>query len=215
MLIGGARFTGPVADELRRHAVTSLCVVDTADVRSRAPKVVVVDVDAVDGPPLDVLDRLRCACNAAVVAVCAEEGRMAELLAVADDAFCHPDRRRELVARVRALLRRLPGDVETVVPTLAVGDVVLDRATHGVTVAGQTVALPLKQYRMLELLLAHAGQVVRRETLVARVWGADGLIASNTLEVQMKRLRAALGPAAHVTTVRGVGYRLEQMPGDA
>jgi two-component system response regulator RegX3 len=135
----------------------------------------------------------------------------------ADDYVTKPFRLRELVARVRAALRR--GRSEDGAATdhgevLEIGDVRLDAARHEVLVRGDRVALPLKEFELLELLLANAGRVLTRDTLIDRVWGPNYYGDTKTLDVHVKRLRAKIeeDPAhpSRIVTVRGVGYRYEK-----
>lgn len=129
----------------------------------------------------------------------------------ADDYLPRPERVRELVARVRALMRRTPvrGSPSSS-DVLRVGDVVLDVGRHEVTVRGIAVELPLKQFQLLELFLANPGQVLPRATILRRVWGSESIADSNTLEVQIKRLRRQIedDPASpkRIRTIRGLGY---------
>ena len=131
-----------------------------------------------------------------------------------------PFRLRELIARVRAALRRVP--VEDLGATdrldlLEVGDVRLDAARHEVFVRGEQVALPLKEFDLLELLLANAGRVLTRDVLIDRIWGPNYFGDTKTLDVHVKRLRSKLeeDPAnpTRILTVRGVGYRYERPRG--
>jgi two-component system response regulator RegX3 len=134
----------------------------------------------------------------------------------ADDYVTKPFRLRELVARVRAALRRGREDGQAGAhgEVLEVGDVRLDAARHEVTVRGETVALPLKEFELLELLLENAGRVLTREVLIDRVWGPNYFGDTKTLDVHVKRLRAKVedDPAnpRNLVTVRGVGYRYEK-----
>jgi two-component system response regulator RegX3 len=128
----------------------------------------------------------------------------------ADDYLPRADRLRELVARMRAVLRRRPAGDGAGSARLQVGDVVLDRDRHEVIVRGESVVLTLKQFQLLELFLTHPGQVLPRATILRRIWGSDLPADSNTLEVQVKRLRRNIEvqPADPqlIKTVRGVGY---------
>ncbi len=133
----------------------------------------------------------------------------------ADDYVTKPFRLRELVARVRAALRRAPnhdGD-RSDQETIEVGDVKLDAARHEVFVHDSLVPLPLKEFELLELLLLNAGRVLTRDTLIDRIWGPNYYGDTKTLDVHIKRLRAKLeaDPASptRIVTVRGVGYRYE------
>jgi two-component system response regulator RegX3 len=136
----------------------------------------------------------------------------------ADDYVTKPFRLRELVARVRASLRRGRGEEAGVAQpdeVIEIGDVRLDAARHEVAVRGERVALPLKEFELLELLLANAGRVLTRDVLIDRVWGPNYYGDTKTLDVHVKRLRAKVeadpGNPARIVTVRGVGYRYEQV----
>ena len=137
------------------------------------------------------------------------------LEAGADDFVSAPDRTRELVARVRAQLRR-----RVVAPesgssqVVEIGDVRVDGACHRVVVRGEVVHLPLKEFELLSLLLRNAGRVLPRQLLMDRVWGVDHRGDPKTLDVHVKRLRGRIedDPArpTRIVTVRGVGYRYER-----
>jgi two-component system response regulator RegX3 len=131
----------------------------------------------------------------------------------ADDYVTKPFSARELVARIRAVLRRR-GDAEDVAPaTLEVGPVRMDVDRHVVTVAGAVVPLPLKEFELLEMFMRNAGRVLTRGQLIDRVWGADYVGDTKTLDVHVKRLRGKIEPAPatprHLVTVRGLGYKFE------
>ena len=133
----------------------------------------------------------------------------------ADDYVTKPYRLRELVARMRAVLRRAPlgrvGDEGDGV--LEVGDVLLDADRHEVVIRGEPVALPLKEFELLELLLDNAGRVLTRDTLIDRVWGADYVGDTKTLDVHVKRLRSKVeedpSTPSRIVTIRGLGYKYE------
>ena len=132
----------------------------------------------------------------------------------ADDYVTKPYSSRELVARIRAVLRRHT-DVEEELFTsvLEVGPVRMDIERHTVAVRGEPVALPLKEFDLLELLMRNAGRVLTRGQLIDRVWGSDYVGDTKTLDVHIKRLRSKLeaDPAnpTHVLTVRGLGYKFD------
>ncbi|MDS1270236.1 response regulator transcription factor [Lipingzhangella sp. LS1_29] len=131
----------------------------------------------------------------------------------ADDYVTKPFSTRELMARIRAVLRRR-GEEEAMVPaTLEAGPVRMDVERHVVTVTGENVQLPLKEFELLEVLLRNAGRVLTRMQLIDRVWGADYVGDTKTLDVHIKRLRAKIevDPAdpRHIVTVRGLGYKFE------
>jgi len=137
-----------------------------------------------------------------------------------DDYVTKPYRLRELVARMRAVLRRAPhGDPAAArgsVPdggVLEVGSVRVDPDRHRVFVRGEEVHLRRKEFELLALLIENAGRVLTRDTLIDRVWGADYVGDTKTLDVHIKRLRSHVeadsSSPAIITTVRGVGYRFE------
>jgi len=132
----------------------------------------------------------------------------------ADDYVTKPYSTRELLARIRAVLRRQTdaGDIDDGV--LAAGTVRMDVEKHQVTVDGEVVAMPLKEFELLELLLRNAGRVLTRGQLIDRVWGADYFGDTKTLDVHVKRIRSKIEPDPSnprmLVTVRGLGYRFEQ-----
>ncbi len=132
----------------------------------------------------------------------------------ADDYVTKPYSTRELLARMRAVLRRRGAEPEEAVPgALEAGPVRMDVERHTVTVAGQVVPLPLKEFELLEMLLRHTGRVLTRGQLIDRVWGADYVGDTKTLDVHVKRLRAKIEPdpgtPRYLVTVRGLGYKFE------
>jgi two-component system response regulator RegX3 len=132
----------------------------------------------------------------------------------ADDYVTKPYSPRELVARIRAVLRRQIGEsTELTPPTLSAGPVRMDVDRHVVTVSGDAVQLPLKEFELLELLLRNAGRVLTRGQLIDRVWGADYVGDTKTLDVHVKRLRSKIEPEPStprfIVTVRGLGYKFE------
>jgi two-component system response regulator RegX3 len=131
----------------------------------------------------------------------------------ADDYVTKPYSARELVARIRAVLRRHGEPDELVTATVEAGPVRLDVDRHVVSVGGEPVTMPLKEFELLELLLRNAGRVLTRGQLIDRVWGSDYVGDTKTLDVHVKRLRAKVEPdpgsPRHIVTVRGLGYKFE------
>ena len=135
----------------------------------------------------------------------------------ADDYVTKPYSARELIARIRAVLRRgadVPDGEAALGPAvLEAGPVRMDVERHTVTVAGQEVALPLKEFDLLEYLLRNVGRVLTRGQLIDRVWGADYVGDTKTLDVHVKRLRSKIeqDPSSpqHLLTVRGLGYKYD------
>jgi two-component system response regulator RegX3 len=131
----------------------------------------------------------------------------------ADDYVTKPYSSRELLARIKAVLRRLAEPEDLLPATIEAGPVRMDVERHIVTVSGQPTALPLKEFELLEMLLRNTGRVLTRMQLIDRVWGSDYVGDTKTLDVHVKRLRAKIepDPAAprHIVTVRGLGYKFE------
>lgn len=131
----------------------------------------------------------------------------------ADDYVTKPYSSRELVARVRAVLRRQAEPDELVSATVQAGPVRLDVDRHVVSVRGERTQFPLKEFELLEMLLRNSGRVMTRGQLIDRVWGSDYVGDTKTLDVHVKRLRSKIerDPAVprHLVTVRGLGYKFE------
>jgi two-component system response regulator RegX3 len=183
------------------------------------PSLVLLDVMLPRISGVDVCRELRSRSRVPIIMVTA---RSAEIDAVvglevgADDYVSKPFRLRELIARVRASLRRgsegEPLDAATD-EVREVGDVRLDAGRHEVFVRGDPVALPLKEFELLELLLANAGRVLTRDVLIDRIWGPNYFGDTKTLDVHVKRLRAKVEPdpsaPTRIVTIRGLGYKYE------
>jgi two-component system response regulator RegX3 len=184
------------------------------------PALVLLDVMLPRLSGVDVCRELRSRSRVPIIMVTARNAEIDAVVGLevgADDYVTKPFRLRELVARVRAGLRRAPsadGDPADARELLEVGDVRLDTARHEVFVRGELAALPLKEFELLELLLANAGRVLTRDVLIDRIWGPNYFGDTKTLDVHVKRLRAKVedDPAhpTRIVTVRGVGYRYEK-----
>jgi two-component system response regulator RegX3 len=187
-----------------------------------APDLVLLDVMLPKVSGIDVCRELRSRSSVPIIMVTAKGAEIDTVVGLevgADDYVTKPYRLRELVARMRAVLRRrsaddaaptLPPDEDDVV---GVGDVSLDHQRHEVTIRGIDVRLPLKEFELLALLLENAGRVLTRDVLIDRVWGADYVGDTKTLDVHIKRLRSKVeeDPAAptRIVTIRGLGYKYE------
>jgi two-component system response regulator RegX3 len=184
------------------------------------PALVLLDVMLPKISGVDVCRDLRARSRVPIIMVTARNSEIDAVVGLevgADDYVTKPFRLRELIARVRAALRRVPLSEEDEADrpeVLDVGDVRLDAARHEVFVRGESVALPLKEFELLELLMANAGRVLTRDVLIDRIWGPNYFGDTKTLDVHIKRLRSKLeSDSAHPTrivTVRGVGYRYER-----
>ena len=167
-------------------------------------------------PGTEVCRELRTKSNVPVIMLTAKDSEVDKVVGLelgADDYVTKPFSSRELVARIRAVLRRR-GDVEELTPpTLEAGPVRMDVERHVVTVSSREVPLPLKEFELLEVLLRNAGRVLTRMQLIDRVWGADYVGDTKTLDVHIKRLRAKIEPVPStprfIITVRGLGYKFE------
>ncbi len=164
----------------------------------------------------EVCRQLRQRSNVPVIMLTAKDSEVDKVVGLelgADDYVTKPFSSRELVARIRAVLRRGTEPTEASQAVLGAGPVRMDVDRHVVTVNGTTVRLPLKEFELLELLLRNAGRVLTRAQLIDRIWGADYVGDTKTLDVHVKRLRAKIEPdpaaPTYLLTVRGLGYKLE------
>jgi two-component system, OmpR family, response regulator RegX3 len=183
------------------------------------PDLVLLDLMLPRISGIDVCRQLRQRSSVPIIMVTAKSSEIDTVVGLevgADDYVTKPYRLRELVARMRVALRRVPPPppVATGGDALEVGDVRLDPERHEVTVRGQEVPLPLKEFELLELFLENAGRVLTRDTLIARVWGEDYVGDTKTLDVHVKRLRAKVeddpGAPRRIVTIRGLGYKYER-----
>jgi len=182
------------------------------------PDLVLLDVMLPKMSGVDVCREIRSRSSVPIIMVTAKSAEIDTVVGLevgADDYVTKPFRLRELVARMRAVMRRVPREDNVTLSgeVLQVGDVTLDPGRHEVTVRGQPVTLPLKEFELLALLLANAGRVLTRATLIDRIWGPHYVGDTKTLDVHVKRLRSRIEdtPSAprRILTVRGVGYKFE------
>ncbi|SMO66917.1 response regulator transcription factor [Propioniciclava tarda] len=163
----------------------------------------------------EVCRRLRQRSSVPIIMVTARDDEIDKVVALelgADDYVTKPFGHRELVARIRAVLRR-GTDAELLPDLIEASGVRMDVERHEVWVDGQPVRLALKEFELLEMLLRNAGRVLTRVQLIDRIWGADYVGDTKTLDVHIKRLRAKIerdpGNPVRLTTVRGLGYKLD------
>jgi len=210
---------------LNREGFRVVAVTDGFEALQRfddvSPDIVLLDVMLPKLSGIDVCRQLRKRSQVPIIMVTAKGAEIDTVVGLevgADDYITKPYRMREVIARMRAVLRRAPGDgasASDLSPgSLAVGDVVLDPDEHRVTIDGADVALPLKEFELLHLLLANAGRVLPRETLIDRVWGSDYVGDTKTLDVHIKRLRSKVEPdptsPTRIITYRGLGYKFDR-----
>ena len=183
------------------------------------PDLILLDVMLPKVSGIDVCRRIRQTSKVPIIMVTAKGSEIDTVVGLevgADDYVTKPYRLRELVARMRAVLRRSPGDDvgdEESLAAIEVGDVRLDPERHEVWVRDEQAMLPLKEFDLLHLLLANAGRVLPRELLIDRVWGHDYVGDTKTLDVHVKRLRSKveIDPThpVRIVTIRGLGYKYE------
>ncbi|MCW2682330.1 MAG: phoB2, partial [Blastococcus sp.] len=180
--------------------------------------IVLLDLMLPGLPGTEVCRALRARSNVPIIMLTAKDSEIDKVVGLelgADDYVTKPYSARELVARIRAVLRRRGDAAEAPPPdgVLEAGRVRMDVERHVVAVDGEPVPLPLKEFDLLEYLLRNAGRVLTRGQLIVRVWGADYVGDTKTLDVHVKRLRAKIEPdpanPKYLLTVRGLGYKLE------
>jgi two-component system, OmpR family, response regulator RegX3 len=179
--------------------------------------IVLLDLMLPEMSGTEVCRELRQRSRVPIIMVTARDSEIDKVVGLelgADDYVTKPYSPRELVARIRAVLRRQGAEVvDADAPTLAAGPVRMDIDRHVVTVGGEAVQLPLKEFELLEMLLRNAGRVLTRGQLIDRVWGADYVGDTKTLDVHVKRLRSKVEPEPSaprfIVTVRGLGYKFE------
>jgi two-component system response regulator RegX3 len=195
-----------------------------------APDLVLLDLMLPRISGVDVCREIRTRSQVPIIMVTARSAEVDTVVGLemgADDYVTKPYRIRELVARMRAVLRRTGATDGPVAPgtdpedqpepasspaAVVVGDISIDPARHEVTVRGEAVQLPLKEFELLRYLMENAGLVLSRDALIDRVWGHDYVGDTKTLDVHIKRLRAKVEESpsepARIVTIRGVGYKL-------
>ncbi|MFW2384158.1 MAG: response regulator [Acidimicrobiales bacterium] len=183
--------------------------------RKNRPDLILLDLMLPRISGVDVCRDIRGSSNVPIIMVTAKSSEVDVVVGLevgADDYITKPYRIRELLARIRATLRRVEESKQGGSSgVLELGGVTLDRERHEVTVDGEPVSMPLKEFDLLEILMANAGRVVTREILFDRVWGYDYIGDSKTLDVHVKRLRAKVetdpSKPERIITIRGLGYK--------
>lgn len=177
---------------------------------------VLLDLMLPGQPGTDVIRQIRQESQVPVIMLTAKDGEVDKVVGLelgADDYVTKPYSARELIARIRAVMRR-NADAEELIPdTVAAGPVRMDVERHVVTVDGTDITMPLKEFDLLEMLLRNAGRVMTRGQLIDRVWGPGYVGDTKTLDVHIKRLRSKIEPdpsaPRYLMTVRGLGYKFE------
>ena len=213
-------FSDPLSYLLRKEGYSVAVAATGPEALSEFEKngadLVLLDLMLPGIPGVEVCRQLRTRSAVPIIMLTAKDSEVDKVVGLemgADDYDTKPYSSRELLARVRAVLRR-HADVEEAAPaTLEAGPVRMDVERHVVTVNGRKTPMPLKEFELLELLLRNAGRVLTRGQLIDRVWGSDYVGDTKTLDVHVKRLRAKVEPdpghPQHILTVRGLGYKFD------
>ncbi|NDZ93555.1 response regulator transcription factor [Gordonia sp. SL306] len=212
----------PLAFLLRKEGFEASVVTDGAQALTAfdrvSPDIVLLDVMLPGMSGTEICKSLRARSGVPVIMVTARDSEIDKVVGLelgADDYVTKPYSARELIARIRAVLRRGgdAGEEDLAIGVLEEGPVRMDVERHTVAVNGQSTTLPLKEFDLLEYLLRNAGRVLTRGQLIDRVWGADYVGDTKTLDVHVKRLRSKIEPdpgtPKHLVTVRGLGYKFE------
>jgi len=216
----------PFSKALRRNGfepVVAGTVAEGLELAERVdPDLVLLDLNLPDGDGSDLCRTLRRSSDVPIVMLTARGTEMDRVLGLelgADDYVVKPFSSRELISRIRAVLRRpRASQLEPNAP-IEIGELVLDPAARSVTLAGETVLLTRKEFDLLAALAVHPGEVTTREDLMARVWDTNWFGSTKTLDVHIRTLRKKLGDDStnprFIETVRGVGFRLLAQEGDS
>jgi two-component system response regulator RegX3 len=183
------------------------------------PDLILLDVMLPKMSGIDVCRQLRKKTLTPIIMVTAKGAEIDTVVGLevgADDYVTKPYRLRELTARMRAVMRRVPssrgGEIEG--SSLTVGDISIDPEVYEVVIRGESVKLPLKEFELLHILMTNAGRVLPRETLIDRVWGTDYVGDTKTLDVHIKRLRSKIeedsAKPIRIVTIRGLGYKYDK-----
>ncbi len=213
----------PLAFLLRKEGFEATIVTDgnsaLPEFERVSPDIVLLDLMLPGTSGTEVCKAIRAKSSIPVIMVTARDSEIDKVVGLelgADDYVTKPYSARELIARIRAVLRR-GGDAGDPVDLggglVEAGPVSMDVERHTVSASGQRITLPLKEFDLLEYLLRNAGRVLTRGQLIDRVWGADYVGDTKTLDVHVKRLRSKIesdpGNPKHLVTVRGLGYKFE------
>jgi DNA-binding response OmpR family regulator len=183
-----------------------------AELPRHAVRMIVLDIGLPDIDGFEVCRQIRSRSSVPILMLTARDDeidRVAGLEVGADDYVGKPFSPRELVARIKAILRRTEGDGGPI-DRLMLGDIELNPSAREVRVAGRTIELRAKEFDLLEFLMQNRGVVVSRDTLLDRVWGMEYAGGSRTVDVHVAQLRSKLGRPDLIRTIRGSGYKAVQ-----
>jgi two-component system response regulator RegX3 len=213
-------FSDPLSYLLRKEgydvAVAETGPAGVAEFEANGADLVLLDLMLPGLSGVDVCRVLRQKSSVPIIMLTAKDSEIDKVVGLeigADDYVTKPYSSRELLARIKAVLRRLAEPEDLTPSTIEAGPVRMDVERHAVTVNGASTPLPLKEFELLEMLLRNSGRVLTRMQLIDRVWGSDYVGDTKTLDVHVKRLRAKIEPdpanPVHIVTVRGLGYKFE------
>ena len=188
--------------------------------RAEEPDLILLDIMLPRLSGIDVCREIRSTSRVPIIMLTSKSDEIDTVVGLevgADDYITKPYRMRELLARMRAVLRRFDddGSDQTVTPAeLVARDISVDVARHEVRVRGEITRMPLKEFELLSILIENAGRVLTRDTLIDRVWGHDYVGDTKTLDVHIKRLRSKIEDVPsrpnRIVTIRGLGYKFVQ-----
>jgi two-component system response regulator RegX3 len=213
-------FSDALSFMLRREGYEVFIAADgntaLAEFDKHGPDLVLLDLMLPGISGTEVCRIIRSKSTVPIIMLTAKDGEVDKVVGLelgADDYVTKPFSSRELLARVRAVLRRNGEQDELLPPTIEAGSVRIDIERHVVSVRGEHVTMPLKEFDLLEFLVRNSGRVLTRNQLIDRVWGADYVGDTKTLDVHIKRLRAKIevdpSHPSHIQTVRGLGYKFD------
>lgn len=204
--------------EVARDGEEALALFDATE-----PDVVLLDIMLPKISGIDVCREIRAKSQVPIIMVTARAAEIDTVVGLevgADDYVSKPFRLRELVARMRAVMRRSSraGMLNESIDAVEIGPVRFDSVRHEVFIRGERVALPLKEFELLGMLLQGAGRVLSREAIIKNVWGEDYVGDTKTLDVHIKRLRSKVeenpSEPTFIKTVRGLGYKFDAVPSE-
>ena len=182
-----------------------------------SPDLVLLDIMLPEVSGTEVCRQIRAKSNVPIIMLTAKDTEVDKVVGLelgADDYIVKPYSKAELVARIKAVLRRgLSENTSSEGGVITAGPVSIDVDRHAVSISGENISLPLKEFELLEFLVRNSGRVLSRTQLIDRVWGSDYFGDTKTLDVHVKRLRAKIekDPAnpTYIQTIRGLGYKFE------
>ena len=197
--------------DLHGYVVSKVCNGQAAimDAVSHGPSLIMLDLGLPDIDGIEVITKIRSwsAVPIIVISACTEDSdKIAALDAGADDYLTKPIKMKLLVSRVQAILKRI--DAETAPAEPAAAGIAVDREHYTVTRDGHEIALPRKEFALLDLLYSSPGKLFSREEIYTKIWGTEVVVGDRTIDVHIRKLRQKIGDE-RIVTIKGVGYKFE------